>query len=280
MFPTPVNPGYSSGDAFTFDESVHGIVGFVLTITLNDVIEAGPAGWTTNIAESAPPIYPSTVNSQGAIKLTSNENSWIFGTDGTTDLPSGAALNFGNGNSYIQAGQGFHINSEEGISLEAVDISDPFNPITKGWYFGTDGMVTLPDAGVINQGNAYTKITTPLLNAVDNSAVIWTALYDYISSVKLTIQLETDQVGDATGWHSQVCEAIIASRGWANNTSGYGDPIMTVYGVTYTSTVSLATFTVQRNATTRMIEIVATRTAATDSGIDFRIHSVEMSSRV
>ncbi len=151
--------------------------------------------------------------------------------------------------------------------------------VNGGTYFFRKSELEVIHNASINQNNAYTRVTTPSVGGLQNSAVIWTALYDYVSSVKLTIQLETNQIGDATGWHSQVCEAIIASRGWANNTTGYGDPIMTVYGVTYTSTVPLATFTVQRNATTKLIEIVATRTAATDSGIDFRIHSVEMSSR-
>ena len=39
---------------------------------------------------------------------------------------------------------GFHINSEEGISLEAVNITDPLNPVSHGWHFGTDGNLTLP----------------------------------------------------------------------------------------------------------------------------------------
>ncbi len=140
------------------------------------------------------------------------------------------------------------------------------------WRFKNDGSFS-------NRGS-FTRTTTPGVNSLQTSAVIWTGLFDYISGAKLTIQLETDEVGDATGWHSQVCEAVIASRGYANSAAGpLGDPVMTVYGVTYTSTTPLVTFTVQRNPTTKRIEVVATRTAATTDSINFRIYSVEMSTR-
>lgn len=211
------------------------------------------------------------------------------GTIGTKDNPDTGG--WGGYNIYLDPGgessAGILIpsvsNQNTGSSLDIYNNANVNSAIhlgvNGGTYFFRKSELEVIHNASINQNNAYTRVTTPSVGGLQNSAVIWTALYDYVSSVKLTIQLETNQIGDATGWHSQVCEAIIASRGWANNTSGYGDPIMTVYGVTYTSTVPLATFTVQRNATTRMIEIVATRTAATDSGIDFRIHSVEMSSR-
>ena len=153
-----------------------------------------------------------------------------------------------------------------------VDITSNAAGITNTWTFDRNGNLTLP--GPINQTGSYTNtkgygLTTP-------SQVVWSGSYDHISSVKLTIQVEADETGDATGWHSQACEAIIASRGYGNGTYGYGDPIMTVYGVTYTSTAPLVTFTVQRNATTHLIELVATKTAAAGSNAQIQIHSVEM----
>lgn len=87
IFPILVNPGYESGDSFTFDSSVHGLPGHTLTIVLNDVVLPGGAGWTANIAASQPPVYPSTIKSLGAIKITANDNSLIFGTDGSLSLP-------------------------------------------------------------------------------------------------------------------------------------------------------------------------------------------------
>jgi hypothetical protein len=141
-----------------------------------------------------------------------------------------------------------------------------------------DGNLILPSNGTITQRNSYTRVTGP--NLPNGSAVVWTALYDYISSVKLIIQLEATEVGDATGWHSQACEAVIASRGYANSFSGPGgEPVMTVYGVTYTSIEPLVTFTVQRNATNKKIEIVGTTTAATTDSPQFRIHSIEIATR-
>jgi hypothetical protein len=86
-------------------------------------------------------------------------------------------------------------------------------------------------------------------------------------------------VGDNTGWHSQACEAIIASRGYANNQSGYGDPVMTVYGTVYTSPTPLVTLEVQRNPSTGLIEVVGTIVADPSGSADLRIHSVELSTR-
>jgi hypothetical protein len=113
-----------------------------------------------------------------------------------------------------------------------------------------------------------------------SSAVVWTGIVDYVSSVKLVIQLEADETGDVSGWHSQTCEAIIASRGYASSFSGPGgEPVMTVYGVVYTSTVPLVLFTVQRNSISKLIEVVATKTAACGSNPYMRIYSVEMATR-
>ena len=85
-FPILINPGYASGDSFTFDADVHGRAGYTLTIQLTSVVEAGPAGWTANVIESAAPVYPSTILSNGAIKLTT-DTSWTFGTGGALTLP-------------------------------------------------------------------------------------------------------------------------------------------------------------------------------------------------
>lgn len=94
--PNIVNPGYESGDTFVFeaygadDQANHGIRGYTLTITLTSVVE-GPSGWTATATESAAPIYPSTILTSGAVKLTTNtDTSWIFGTDGKLTTPGGS----------------------------------------------------------------------------------------------------------------------------------------------------------------------------------------------
>lgn len=159
----------------------------------------------------------------------------------------------------INAGQGNHVNGHAKVEISTY---------AGTWQF-------LP-TGSLRHGNSFTTTTSGGINLA-TSGIVWTAEHDYISSAKLVIQIESNEVGDTSGWHSQVCEAIIASRGYATGFSGPGgDPVMTVYGVTYTSTTPLATFTVQRNVLTKKIEVVATRTAATTENISFRIHSVEM----
>jgi hypothetical protein len=109
---------------------------------------------------------------------TDTTQTWSFGIDGSFSIPSGQPILFGNGNSRIQAGMGFHINSEEGISLEAVDVSDANNIVSYGWHFGTDGMLTFPDStfqigGAISIGelktlvaaaNTYAEFQTAIAN--------------------------------------------------------------------------------------------------------------------
>jgi hypothetical protein len=101
IFPILINPGYVSNDMFIFTESDHGIPGFNFELQLNNVEEAGPAGWSASLSVTQPPVYPSTMESLGAIKLTSNFNSFIFGTDGKITLPSGGDILNSNGNSII-----------------------------------------------------------------------------------------------------------------------------------------------------------------------------------
>ena len=80
------NPGYQSGDSYTFTEADHGIPGYSFTITLNNVTH-GQAGWTANLAVSPPPAYPSTVHSTGAIKLSANDKDFVLGANGALIFP-------------------------------------------------------------------------------------------------------------------------------------------------------------------------------------------------
>jgi len=80
------NPGYQSGDSYTFTEADHGIPGYSFTITLRDVTH-GLAGWTANLEVSPPPAYPSTVYSNGAIKLSANDKDFVLGANGALIFP-------------------------------------------------------------------------------------------------------------------------------------------------------------------------------------------------
>jgi hypothetical protein len=141
----------------------------------------------------------------------------------------------------------------------------------------TNGLseVILDANGIISHNGSFTKTTNSFLNTNVATQVVWTSTQNGISGVKLTIQVECDETGGVNypNWETQVCEAIIAVRGY-NSTS---EPVMSVYGVTHTSVAPLMTFSVQRNPTTFLIEIVGTRTATASplGGADLRIYSVE-----
>lgn len=143
----------------------------------------------------------------------------------------------------------------------------------KTWLFDQNGNLSLPNTGALTQNYSYTR-TSNL--QITSPSVIWSSLFSHTSSAKLTIQVEVAEVGDNTGWHVQTCEAVISSRGYANGVNGYGEPVMTVYGVTYTSTTPLMTFSVGRNPINNSIEVTGTQTAAASGTPSLRIHSVEM----
>lgn len=136
------------------------------------------------------------------------------------------------------------------------------------WTFGNNGTLNSP-------GGSFTKTTNNFLATNVATQVVWTSTQNDISGVKLTIQVECDETGGVNypNWETQVCEAIIAVRGY----NSVSEPVMSVYGVTHTSVAPLMTFSVQRNPTTFLIEIVGTRTATASplGGAYLRIYSVE-----
>lgn len=293
--PWSSNPGYATGKEFTYTEDDHGIPGYTFTLTFTDVQNPGPFMWTTNLGASPAPEYPSTVVSSGAITLTANNKSFVLGSDGVLTLPgriifpNGTASVYGNtdlvglfpsptSNSGLEIAAGSTANL---YNQGDVVISSNWNQESgsKSWSFRPSGELEVPADGSIKQNYSWTRTVDPVVSAGAGS-VVWISNVDYISSAKLTIQVECNETGDDTGWHSQACEAIIACRGYANGASGpTGIPEMTVYAITYTSTLPLVTFTVQRNPTTNFVEVVGTLTAAAGGNAALRIHSVEMSTR-
>lgn len=146
----------------------------------------------------------------------------------------------------------------------------------KEWQFNSDGTLSLPDNGTLQQGQTRTRSKSGSFN-ISTPTVIWSSSADWISSAKLVIQIECNENGDGTGWHSQACEAIVASRGWSNGGAGVGEPQMTVYGVVHTSVDPLMTFTIQRNATTKVFELLATATlTAAGTNAYYSVSSTEM----
>ena len=244
-----------------------------------------------------------TINSNGVISVSSAGNRLVNGikevvldADGKLVLPLGGDIVDSNGTSVL----GANGSSDRLVSGDATLLLNSNNDLTipgvikptagPSYIDIYDSNIVLQSSsgvtwqfdssGIIRTANTFTKTTS---SSVFNSTpeIVWTATEDYVSGVKLTIQVEANEAGDSSGWHSQVCEAIIASRGYAGVYSGPGgEPQMTVYGVTHTSVAPLVTFTVQRNSTTKKIEVVGTLTAAVSPvGAALRIYSVETATR-
>ena len=146
------NPGYVTGMEFQYTEADHGIPGYTFSLSLTDVQHPGDFMWSTNLAASPPPSYPSTITTLGAIKLTSNGNDWILGTDGFLTLPGGAKITANNSNVDLVAGTGgwSELASNNGDSFVWVDDNGAY-VVTNGstnfrqWSFGADGTFTFPE---------------------------------------------------------------------------------------------------------------------------------------
>lgn len=116
--------------------------------------------------------------------------------------------------------------------------------------FDIDGRFVLPATGKIVQNRAETTTLTTNITT-GTGTVIHTANSAY-TSYKLVITVEGSLDGDVTGTrHTQTCEATIAA---IYNSSA--EPVMSVYGIIYTSPTPLATFTVRRGIN-NSIEVVA-----------------------
>jgi hypothetical protein len=191
IFPIVTNPGYVSGDIFIFTENDHGIPGFNFELQLNDVVLPGGAGWTANLTVTQPPVYPSTIDSLGAIKLTSNSNDLIFGTLGDLTIPG-------------------TIKSINSIDLEAGDsisISTSVNGITQSFIFSEDGDLILPEGGDIKDidGNSvlvgltnstvlpYLELTNDpfIFNPYAGEIVLFTKA-DYATGSAATDEIDTN----------------------------------------------------------------------------------------
>ena len=290
IFPVLVNPGYGSGDSFTFDSSVHGIAGHTLTIVLNDVVLPGGAGWTANVAASQPPAYPSTIDSLGAIKVTSNENSWIFGTSGQLTVPGairkdgGLYMNSGgdgiSSTVFVNGNAGSVIlRTDNGTTLKSLTFDvDGVLTLPNGIVFDADGSLQMPVTGVSGYQHNATQEITVLAGAAPT--VVFTSVNNSVESVKAIIKVSVAQA-PADGFvvvDSQICEMLITSKSAVPVGGGamVRTAVATVYGVTHTSAGPLATFTVNyfnNPVGPSVIQILAQSTAAV-TGTDMVVTTV------
>ena len=202
---------------------------------------------------------------------------WTFDNNGNIKLPVGGDIVNFSGTSVlgIEATSGNIIfnndiigNNVQGNSI-IVQTADTESTVYS-WIFNTDGSLTLPEVGALTQTGNITKNSSSEITT-GSPTVIWSSSSARISSVKLVLQLEQEQVGDLTGLHTHSCEAIVSARGNTQTDT----PAISVFGVIYTSLASLVTFSVQRNVTTKNIEVLATLVDSTNPAY-LRINSIEM----
>ena len=192
------------------------------------------------LTESVPPGGPPTISGPLGVTISATDGkqlglNWLPAAvdpyPGVPDLSTATAL--------IDLGYG-------GVIIEV-------NGANTGsyWTFGPTGALT-------HSAGSATRTTSILLENNITTQIVWTGR-SFTSGAKLTIQVECRETGGVNypSWETQVCEAIVAVRGY--NTAAL--PVISVYGVTHTSAAPLMTFSVQRNPTTYLIEIVGTRTA-------------------
>ncbi len=247
---TAVQAGWTvSGSGITGTQTITAV--FTSGSTYSIEISAGGGGFSpgTSYTFTSP-----TANGGGTI---------------TTSAPAGNTKLSGGNNPAVGVGE------QGNLSLTGENIVIESN--YKQWTLDYTGSLKLPSSGNIEQAQSFTRTTNGTIAAATPS-VIWTGLLNDIASVKLNIQVEGNETGDTSGYHTQACEAVIACRWYGN--SGITEPQMSVYGIIHTSIEPLATFTVQRNANTNLIEVVATPTA-TANQVDpayTKVYSVEMRS--
>ena len=99
-----------------------------------------------------------TENHEVLINTQSNDGSainlWKFKGNADLELPTNGGIVFDRADTTIRVGMGFHIASGEGISLDAIDLTDPGSPAYKSWYFSPAGEMYFPDGRI--QETAWT----------------------------------------------------------------------------------------------------------------------------
>jgi hypothetical protein len=177
---------------------------------------------TGNIGFNNTTIYSTNTNN---VYIQAATSTWTLGSDGNTTFPNGGRVTFGeqNGNSFIQAGMGFHISSQEGISLDAVDITDPENPITNTWYFSPNGSLALPNNGVLDFNAPYSRFK-------DNSTGVQLGSpndqnYVNVDNSAITIQVNSDSLANSIqkNWiFDTTGNLILPSGGIVSDSSNIG----------------------------------------------------------
>ena len=205
IFPILTNPGYTSGYTFRFTEADHGIPNYNFDITLNDVVLPGDAGWTSNLSVSQSPVYPSTIESSGAIKITSNSNSIILGTDGVLYIPKGIEFPLSNGNN--RTGEGNNLQFEKGSAFQKIISTQDGNEL-----------VPTVERLVISGGDSYNNEGT--YTGEGGDIYLWAGKGANGGDIKVDAGESTSGQGGTIKIRSGYSESSIG--GFVEISSGYG----------------------------------------------------------
>ena len=251
-----------------------GAYDYALTVDLTDGSTWAGGTYTFYSADYA-------LVSQGTNLSVTTATTWIFGTDGSLALPSlyqgttstikgdSIALQvapgptwlfdytgttFGNG-AKLDGGTNYKFATDNQV-VTSLDLRDTSGAGfytdgggitlrsngTYNWVFDTAGNTYLPTTGYVQQGNAIRTQGTVTTSVLGSSSTVVFSAPTWMTAIKLIIAVEGRLDGDGTSTdHTQTAEATIAMT---YNT--LAEPVMSVYGLIYTTATPLATFAVRR----------------------------------
>jgi hypothetical protein len=215
----------------------------------------------------------------GYIRLESGDAQAENGSGGFLDLNAGNSFNTGGvgGNVNIRAGEGTQQDGQ-------VNITGITSINTDGgtWNFDGNGSLSSPNGYTLNRGQQT------YFAAGDPPTVVYTSQDGTIGAIKAMIKVVDAKPADLNGDNdvdTQVCEILVTvKRRYINGGGVISTPVASVYGVTHTSTLPLATFTVNFIAnmsvgpgmTRNVVQILAEPTAAATGSIWVTVAATEM----
>lgn len=120
----------------------------------------------TKVNDNFTELYSSGISTN---ELVNGAHTLSLDGNGDLILPDDGGIVFDRANTTIRVGMGFHIASGEGISLEAIDETDPENLVYKNWRFNSNGGITFPTLTVPISDNANPSGTGQTLKFSDVS---------------------------------------------------------------------------------------------------------------
>lgn len=129
------------------------------------------------------------------------------------------------------------------------------SPAVGFFTFASDGDLSIP--GAINYPNYAKQISAGNTNCPANAdTVVYTSTSQWQHTIKILFKVEGTET---TGWDTQSCEMMVA-KSFRNDLV-----VGSVYGLVYTSTNPLASFTTRWNASTSRVEILCRPTSITNN---------------